>query len=309
MRKITTFIINGFLESGKTSLIDDTIKQDGFNKKGATLLICCEQGIEEYDEFLLANLNVNIVYIDSLEDFNKDNLDEIIQRYDPDRIIIEFNGMWDITSVEVPDYLNIAQVITMIDSTTFEVYFNNMRQKMVTMIQNSDAVIFNRASQDMNLVSYKRNVKLANPNMDVVFEGADGLINSSFEEDLPYNVHDEIIEIKDEDYGIWYIDALEQVERYNGKMVKFTAEEYISKGLPKNHFVPGRTAMTCCSNDLTVLGFVAVNETNTALKDGSWAKFTAKIEYRDDLPEGQGPLLHIINIEQTFPIEEPVSKF
>ena len=308
MRKINTFIINGFLESGKTSLIDDTIKKDGFSKRGATLLICCEEGIEEYDEFLLANLNVNVVYINKQEDFNKDNLDTIIQRYDPDRIIIEFNGMWDITEVEVPDYLNVGQIITMIDSTTFEVYFNNMRQKMVTMIQNSDAVIFNRANQNMNLVSYKRNVKLANPNMDVVFEGTDGLINSSFEEDLPYNVHDKVIEIKDEDFGIWYIDALEQVERYNGKYVKFTAETYISKELPKNHFVPGRTAMTCCSDDLTVLGFVSVNETDKKLKDGSWAKFTAKIEYKDDL-EGQGPLLHIVDIEQTFPIEEPITKF
>lgn len=307
MRKIPTFIINGFLESGKTSLIDDTIKQDGFHKKGNTLLIVAEQGMEEYDEFLLSNFFVNVVYIEKLEDFNAENLGMLVDRYDPDRVIIEFNGMWDITKTEFPGNLSINQVITMIDSTTFEMYFNNMRQKMVTMIQNCHAVIFNRANQSMNLVSYKRNVKMTNPNIDVVFEGSDGLINSSFEEDLPYNVHDEIIEIKDEDYGIWYIDALEQVERYNGKKVSFTAEMFVSESLPKDHFVPGRTAMTCCNDDLTVLGFVAVNETTKPIKDGSWVKIIAKMEYLSDSQDG--PLLHIIDMKQALPIEEPITKF
>lgn len=307
MKQIVTFIINGFLESGKTSLIDDTIKQDGFHKKGNTLLIVAEQGIEEYDEFLLSNFFVNVVYIENEKDFNKDNIELLVDRYDPDRVIIEFNGMWDISKVEFPEILKIAQVITMIDTTTFEVYFNNMRQKMITMIQNSDAVIFNRANQNMNLVSFKRNVKIANPNLDIVFEGSDGLINSSFEEDLPYNVHDDVIEIKDEDYGIWYIDALDQLERYNNKVVSFVAETFISDDLPKNHFVPGRTAMTCCSNDLTVLGFVAVNETNKSLKDGSWIKVTARIEYLKD--SNDGPLLHIIDMKQALPIEEPITKF
>ena len=47
------YIINGFLESGKTEFISYTLGQPYFQVKGKTLLILCEEGEVEYDDILL----------------------------------------------------------------------------------------------------------------------------------------------------------------------------------------------------------------------------------------------------------------
>ena len=307
MEQLSAFIVLGFLESGKTSLIRETVTQDGFSEKGNTLVIVCEEGIEEYDPIQMGTAYTAVEYIEKIEDFNPTNIDRLIQAHKPDRLIIEFNGMWDINEVDMPSYINISQIVMMVDASTFDMYFNNMRQKMVTMIQASDAMIFNRANESMNLLSMKRNSKLANPNTQIMFEGENGPINSSFEEDLPYDVHKSIIEINDEDFGIWFFDAMELRERYANKIVKLTAQVYKPKGIPEEFFIPGRVAMTCCSNDLTVLGFPAINETKKKVKEGEWVKITAKLEYVDSIEEG--PMMHVIDIGMAYPIEEPITKF
>ena len=46
------YVINGFLESGKTEFISFTLAQPYFQIKGKTLLILCEEGENEYDEAL-----------------------------------------------------------------------------------------------------------------------------------------------------------------------------------------------------------------------------------------------------------------
>lgn len=47
------YIINGFLESGKTEFITYTLSQPYFQIRGKTLLIVCEEGEVEYEEVLL----------------------------------------------------------------------------------------------------------------------------------------------------------------------------------------------------------------------------------------------------------------
>ena len=43
------FLINGFLEAGKTEFLSFTMEQDYFRTEGKTLLIVCEEGDTEYD--------------------------------------------------------------------------------------------------------------------------------------------------------------------------------------------------------------------------------------------------------------------
>ena len=45
--EIPVFIINGFLESGKTSFIKDTLASEDFNDGESSLVIVCEEGGEE----------------------------------------------------------------------------------------------------------------------------------------------------------------------------------------------------------------------------------------------------------------------
>ena len=47
------FLINGFLEAGKTQFLQFTMEQEYFQAEGKTLLIVCEEGATEYDPDLL----------------------------------------------------------------------------------------------------------------------------------------------------------------------------------------------------------------------------------------------------------------
>mgnify|MGYP000693568671 CR=1 FL=1 len=52
------FLINGFLEAGKTQFLQFTMGQDYFQAEGKTLLICCEEGELEYEQKALDNVTV-----------------------------------------------------------------------------------------------------------------------------------------------------------------------------------------------------------------------------------------------------------
>ena len=97
-----------------------------------------------------------------------------------------------------------------------------------------------------------------NPQVDIIFEDEEGQIEEVTEADLPYDVNAEVIEVSPEAYGIWYIDMLDKPDRYRGKTVEFTAMVLKTPDFPKNYFVPGRMAMTCCEADMTFLGLCAM---------------------------------------------------
>lgn len=65
---VPVYLFTGFLESGKTSLIKDTLLDPGFNTGEKTLLLVCEEGMEEYDEDFQKKTNTAIVTVDKYED-------------------------------------------------------------------------------------------------------------------------------------------------------------------------------------------------------------------------------------------------
>ena len=135
------------------------------------------------------------------------------------------------------------QQISIIDGSTFELYLNNMKPLLGLMVRNSELIIMNRCDgmSDENITRYRRGLKALNPQAQLIFEDAEGEIEQELlEEDLPYDMKADVIEIKPEDYGIWYIDALDKEDRYKGKVVEFTGMVLKSPEFPKNYFVPGR---------------------------------------------------------------------
>ena len=52
---IPVYLIAGFLDAGKTEFINGILR-DGFAAEDRTLLICCEEGEEEYDPKALNNV-------------------------------------------------------------------------------------------------------------------------------------------------------------------------------------------------------------------------------------------------------------
>lgn len=304
------YVINGFLESGKTEFITFTLEQPYFRIKGKTLIVLCEEGEEEYDGALLEKVNAVIEQVESEEDFTPSNLIELEKKHKPDRIIIEFNGMWNAKNMKLPWYWKVEQQITTIDATTFPMYYTNMRSLLAEMIRKSEMIIFNRCDGIEELNVYKRNIKAVNPNADVIFEGSSGEIDEIFEEDLPYDLNRDVIVLDNEGYGIWYLDSMEHLERYIGKKIKFIAMVLKPESFPEGYFVPGRMAMTCCADDMAFLGYACEYAKAGELKQKDWVKVTAAVtkEYWEDY-KGEGPLLHAISVEKVKAPKEPVISF
>lgn len=304
------YIINGFLESGKTEFICYTLAQPYFQIKGKTLLIVCEEGENEYDEKLLAKSRTIMEVFEEEEEFNTSHLMELEKKCKPERIIIEYNGMWNFKNMKLPWHWNVEQQITTIDASTFPMYFTNMKSLLAEMLRKSEMIIFNRCDNIEDLSVYKRNVKAINPGADIIFEDSQGEVNQIFEDDLPYNLNDPIIELDNEGYGIWYLDAMENLDRYVGKTIKFVGMVLKPDGFPKGYFIPGRMAMTCCAEDMAFLGYACEYDKAANLTEKQWVKVTAKVakEYFADY-RGEGPVLKAVSVEQTRPPKEEVISF
>lgn len=306
----SVYIINGFLESGKTEFISYTLGQPYFQIKGKTLLVLCEEGEIEYDDFLLRSSRTELELIEDEEDFTPSRLIELEKKHKPERIIIEYNGMWNYKNMKLPWHWTVEQQVTTIDASTFPMYYNNMKTFLAEMVRKSELIIFNRCDGIEDLNSYKRNIKAINQKADIVFENSDGEVDEIMEDDLPYSLDDELLELDNQAYGIWYLDSLDHLERYIGKKVRFTAMVLKPKNFPKGYFVPGRMAMTCCADDMAFLGFACAYKGAEDLEEKQWVRVTAlvKKEYFADYRE-EGPILEALSVEHTEAPEEEIISF
>ena len=298
------FLIDGFLESGKTQFLQFTMEQDYFKAEGKTLLIVCEEGETEYSDELLKRTKTAAVYIDSLEELSQERLLELELLYNPERVLIEWNGMWNLDDLKLPDDWNVYQQITLIDMSTFDLYAANMKSLLYAMVRNSEMIICNRCDGIEDLSGYRRTLKSMCPRGEIVFEDSEGEVNEIAEEDLPYDISADLVEISPEAYGIWYLDCMERRDRYEGKTVEFTAMVLKTPEFPKNYFVPGRMAMTCCEDDMTFLGFITKSREAKDLETKQWVRVKARIayEYWKDY-EGEGPVLYAESVEPAKPVK------
>lgn len=314
MRKIPVYLILGFLESGKTNFIKDTLLQDYFMDGSDTLILACEEGEEEYEPSMLKRSRSKLVTIDSPEEFTAEHLLELGDKEDPDRIFIEYNGMWSVAELSrVMSQLpwEVAQVIMIAQGDGFDLYLNNMRSLAVEMFKVSELVIFNRCRKGTPRSAYRRVVRAANPRAQVAFEMADGE-EADEEEDLPYDLKAEVLEIEDEDYGIFHMDAMEKPERYNGKKVHFRAMVCKPRWGTKEVFIPGRFAMVCCAEDVQFIGYIAKADPLMIkpYKNRDWVWVTARIGYeRRKEYQGAGPVYTALKVEPAEPPAESMIYF
>jgi len=317
--EIPVYLINGFLESGKTTFIKTTLEDPEFINGDRILLLVCEEGEEEYDEDKFRKKNIFVEYIEEKEDFTNTKLEELNAEYHPDKIIVELNGVWpmqELLEMEMPAGWTTVQLITMVDASTFMNYINNMRSLIMEQLKYSDTVIFNRCTKDTKKTDIRRIVKPANRKAQLIYESSDGTNMDGEEEDeLPFDITANPIVIEDDDFGLWYLDILDFGKKYNEKNIRFKAQVYKDPKMGKGAFVPGRFAMQCCANDIGFIGFTAripsyyadfLNSHNN--KD--WINVEAKIklelrrEYR-----GRGPVLYVTKLEDAAPAEEEVVYF
>lgn len=308
--EIPVYVFMGFLESGKTTFIQETLEEDYFNNGERTLLFACEEGMEEYDEELLKKTNTTLVYVEEEEDFNKDFLISKVLQYYPDRVIIEYNGMWSVERMmtEMDDTpLLVFQTIVTVNGETFDLYMNNMRSLAVEMYKIAEMVIINRCTAEMPRATWRRSIKAVNRRAQVLFESVDDDDMGEEDDTLPFDIEGDEIHLEDEDYGIWFVDAMERPEVYDGKTMVMKTRVFKSIRLPKGCFVPGRHAMTCCADDIQFIGYLchtnhAKSSTIKSLKNKMWVNLTAevRIEYNKEYGE-EGPVLYAKRVEAAEP--------
>ena len=309
--EIPVFLINGFLESGKTSFIAYTLNEEYFHIKGNTLLVVCEEGEVEYDSKLLGREKTFLVQVEDKETLTRGFLEEQIKKYRCERVIFEYNGMWgDPAEIDFPAGWVLYQQITVMDGSTLGPYLANMKALMGPMLRNSELCIVNRCDDRTTdeLQEYKKALRpmLLKGSM-IVMENKYGEVPlDTLPEDLPYDVSGDTVVLTPEDYGTWFFDAKDYPERYTGKTIDFTAQIMKSKQLEKGVFVPGRMSMTCCEADMTFLGYLAYYKDLDAYQDGAWVRIRADFEVRDRKEyEGEGPFLMVRSMSLTGPIAEP----
>ena len=307
---VMVYLMTGFLDSGKTQFLKFTLQQDYFQIDGKTLLILCEEGEEEYNPMEMLRYGVVMETVEDQDELTEEYLEEMNRKHEPDRVVIEYNGMWkvsDFEAMKLPEGWGIEQKLTTVDASTFQMYLTNLKPLFVEMVRGAELVLFNRCTDLKPLPGYRRSVKVVSPQAEVIFEDENGEIENIFEDDVPYDLKAPVIKIAREDYGIWYVDMMENPDRYRGKTVEFTAKVLKPRAFPSKVFLPGRMAMTCCADDTTFLGYVCRSAYAPKLKPGQWVTVRAKVRYANvSVYRGEGPVLEAETITPAEPIDELV---
>lgn len=309
MKNVPVFLINGFLDSGKTSFILSTIYRDQFYKVGKTLLLVCEQGEKEYNDEELKKYKTFVEYFDDSEQFTAEYLNKLVDKYNPKRIVLEFNFLWDINKLSLPNNLQVGQIITIVDGESFSVYYPNMRQQFNDAFKVSDVVAFTKLNNDKSILKpFENSLKMINSQCLYCLIDENCIsTEEAFDTPLPYDINQKEIILSDNDFGVFYIDTFKNRPQYEGKVVTFNAWVVKSNKLADNQFIAGRKVMACCANDVQLYGYLVTSSLGLNLKDDSWVRITASchIEYNETYQEEE-IVLNPISIKIIDEIDNPI---
>lgn len=303
-RKVPVFIINGFLESGKTTFIKNAIIKDPKMKKERVLLIVCEEGEIEYEN-LPENMKVHA--IEDKGNVRSDVFGKLNEKYKPTFVIIEYNGVWGMQTLyqtPMPAAWRLADQMTIVDATTFESYFANMKSIFADMLRSSTSVIMNRCTRQDDFKMYKDSIKRTSPQAEIMYvSDEEGIMDIMLEEDLPYDLNAPVIVLDKDSYVVWYIDMMDNIDRYVGKMVEYVAQAARPDYFRDGYFLTGNMVMTCCEDDMQFLGFVCKYDKAAAVEEGGYVRVRAEIrnEFAPEYEE-EGPVLYAKSVA---PVSKP----
>lgn len=310
---IPVYAFTGFLESGKTKFIQETLEDTRFNGGERTLLLVCEEGEEEYDASTYPHDCVYQQVIEDLDDLTPDELDTMAKKCCAERVVVELNGMRMAGDFyeKMPQDWQIAQEVMFADATTIMSYNANMRSLVVDKFSGAEMVVFNRMPLQEDIMPYHKLARAINRRIDIVYDYVDGSTQyDDIEDPLPFDLNAPIIEIADEDYALFYRDITEEPEKYDGKTVKFKGQVAKLRREKVGMFAPGRFVMTCCADDITFMGIPCKWANAEKLKPRSWVTVTAKVSVQYHVVyRGTGPILTAHVVTPAKEAEEEVCTF
>ena len=309
------YLFTGFLEAGKTRLIQETMEDADFNSGEPTLILLCEEGEGELDPSTFAKGadNVRLRTVDSLEEITEAAFREWRREFNFRRVLVEYNGMWMIGDFyrRLPRGFVVYQEIMVADSTTFPAYNANMRQLTVDKLSGCEMVVFNRVTAATDKMELHKIVRGISRGVNISYEFTNGEIEyDDIVDPLPFDVEAEVIDVADRDFAIFFRDMTEEMPKYYGKRVRYRALIGRDKRLGDSAFIAGRQIMTCCADDIAYNGFICLMDAPSDLAHGDWAivEATLRIE-KHALYRNPGPVLYPISVEKTDAPEEPVATF
>lgn len=315
-QEISVYLFLGFLESGKTKFIQETLEDPRMENGEKTLLLVCEEGEEEYDPHAFQVKSVGIEVLGGEAELNQENLKGLARKHRAQRVVVEYNGTWLLDSFfeAMPENWVINQMMTFFDAATFLSYNQNMRQLVFDKIQMTQMVVFNRFKGEYDKQQFHKIVRGVSRRPDIVYEYVGGKAEfDEIEDPMPYDMEAEVIEIEDRDFALFYRDLSEKPQIYVGKTVQFKGMAAVSKKVPAGFIVIGRYIMTCCEADIAYDGFaLKTNDLIAGVKTKDWLLVTAKIGYEyNAVYRSQGPVLFAEKIERAEPLppEETVATF
>ena len=313
MTQIPVYVFTGFLDSGKTKFIQETLEDPRFNAGERTLLLVFEEGEEEYDLSAYPHQNVYLEILDQQTVTTKE-LQAWTKKYKAQRVVAELNGMQLVGDLysRFPDEWVVAQEVMFADSTTFMTYNANMRNLVMDKLVGGQMVVFNRLAPGADTMPFHKLARAANRRIDILYDYTDG--TTAFDDvidPLPFDINASVIEIKDEDYAIWYRDVTEEPDKYQGKTVAFKGQVAMLRRDRNNMFAPGRFVMTCCADDIQFLGVPCKYGNAKLLSPREWVtvKATISIENHSVYQGERGPVLTALTVEKAEPAEPDVATF
>ena len=313
MQQIPVYVFTGFLDSGKTKFIQETLEDERFNAGERTLLLVFEEGEEEYDFSSYPYKNVYLEVLDQQSVTTKE-LQNLAKKYKVQRVVAELNGMHLVGDLytRFPEGWVVAQEVMFADSQTFITYNANMRNLTMDKLVGAQMVVFNRLAPGSDTMPLHKMVRAANRRIDILYDYTDG--TTAFDDivdPLPFDINAPIIEIKDEDFALWYRDVTEEPEKYSGKTVCFKGQVAMLRRNKDGMFAPGRFVMTCCEDDIQFCGVPCLYADSKSLVPRDWVMVTAKISAeRHSLYKGEmGPVLSAVNVSPAVPAQHDVATF
>ena len=296
------YFFSGMLDSGKTRAIKTTLYDERFNEPGEfNLIISMEQGDEEYDKKFLKYTNSAVEYID-YKDLTREKMQQLEDEYDPSRIIIEFNGIQNdeefFRNGFIPEW-EMAQTLTTIDGSSFRLMVANLRQFMFYHIKYAEVVIINRFSSE-DLVYLRNNIKGMNQRVEIIFEDENGNVTNKINQSL-FDTS-KPLDISDIDYGLWYMDAVDNPDKYEGCQIELNSY-YIEKVKEyENVGIFGRRAMVCCAEDVQPIAFTVIDIDPDRLEKNKYYHIKGTVKCLDD---ERGYKTCVVYASEIAPQEEP----
>lgn len=271
------YVFSGFLDSGKTQAIKETLYNPNFNEGEASLIICFEQGDVVYDDKFLKISNSQVLYMDSVKDLTISKQKEINKKYEFDRVFIELNGMEDDNILYETGFVEdweLAQTLTTIDASTFNIFLTNMRQFLYNHVKNAECIILNRAD-NADKRYLRNNLKSINQYTEIIYEDANGNVSNKIEDDL-FDVSKDLL-IEDIDYGLWYMDCLDNTDKYDKKNITLKMKFVEDIKEYENALIMGRQAMVCCANDITDIAISCVGVDKKKIEKDKYYYMSGKL--------------------------------